>query len=250
MSLMEQLQKLHLVDAQVRGLERRLASARRYLAAQQIKLDAVEGEIHELETRRRQLQAKIGNFEGEMATIDERIASLREKQNQASTSKQYTALVTEVNTLKADRSAIETKALADMVQVDELNTSIEALQHIRSERVTLRDSAQRDLDQRQNDVGERLEQLQTERKVAAGAVPGSALRIFDELAEEYDGEAMASIEIVDRRHHEYACGSCNMHLPIESIARLMGNTEINEVLRCPACRRILFLQEETRGAMT
>ncbi len=96
-------------------------------------------------------------------------------------------------------------------------------------------------------MGARLAELEGERAEAASAVPSAALTIFDEMAESYDGEAMAPIEEVDRRHREYACGSCNMQLPFESVAALLGTAET--LVRCTACGRILYLEEETRGAL-
>ena len=67
------------------------------------------------------------------------------------------------------------------------------------------------------------------------------------MADAYDGEALGQIEEIDRRHREYACGSCNMHLPFETVASLLGGGDT--VGRCAACGRILYLADETRGAL-
>jgi predicted nucleic acid-binding Zn-ribbon protein len=84
--------------------------------------------------------------------------------------------------------------------------------------------------------------------VAAEAVPGNALAIFDEIAAAHDGEVMAPVEEIDRRRREYACGECNMHMPFEQIASLMGQADA--IVRCTACGRMLYLQEEVRGALS
>jgi predicted nucleic acid-binding Zn-ribbon protein len=78
-------------------------------------------------------------------------------------------------------------------------------------------------------------------------VPVQTLAIFDDLAETYEGETMAPIEEVDRKHREYACGECNMHLPFEQISQLTSRGE--SLIRCPSCTRILYMQEEMRGSL-
>ena len=89
--------------------------------------------------------------------------------------------------------------------------------------------------------------MEADRETAASVIPGAEIMIFNEMAEAYEGEAMSQIEEIDRRNREYACGSCNMHLPFEAVATLLGGGA--ELVRCTACGRILFLAEETRGAL-
>ncbi len=90
--------------------------------------------------------------------------------------------------------------------------------------------------------------METEREVAAAEVPGTALRVFEDLAEAYDDDPVAQVLEIDRRRREYACGECNIHMPFEKVASLMSET--TELVQCPACSRILYLAEETRGALT
>ena len=82
---------------------------------------------------------------------------------------------------------------------------------------------------------------------SAANIPGVELKVFNDLAEAYDGEAMAKVEEIDRRRREYSCGSCNLALPFEAVAALLGRSDT--LVRCTACDRILYLNEETRGAL-
>lgn len=247
MSLVESLLNLHRVEGQVRGLRSRLESAERYLNAQTRLAQDLEQQIAELESRRRQIQAKIGNLEGEMAAADERLEKLRNELNNASTNKQYTALLTELNTAKLSRGEIEDRILQEMDLLEQNAEQLKDLQEQVGERRKVRTVAEGELEQRTREVGQRLAELETERQTAAEAIPAAELKIFNEMADAYEGEAMAAIEEIDRRHREYACGACNMSLPFELVASLLGTSEV--MVRCTACGRILHLQDETRGAL-
>ncbi len=247
MSLLESLLQLNQVDAQVRGLRSRMESAQRYLDAQTNQLQVVDDTLQELKTRLLHVKAAIANHETEMATIDERIEKLRDELNSSETNKQYTAVLNELNTVKANRTEIEDETIKEMESVETLEAEVEQVTAQREERVKVKDHAANQLREREAEIGDRLTELEAEREQAAAAVPPEALAIFDDLCHIYDGEPMASVEEVNRRRREYACEACNILLPFELVSLLLSG--IDSVVRCAACSRILYLQDELRGAL-
>jgi predicted nucleic acid-binding Zn-ribbon protein len=247
MSLMESLAKLHRVDSQLRALRGRLESAETYFKAQSRQVENIDHEREELHSRERQIRAHVANLENEMAAMDDRLEKFRSDLNAAVTNKQYSAVLSELNTVKTARAKVEESILAEMEKIEELQQRFKELEERFAERLKIRDAAQVQLEQRKEDVGARLGELEAERANAADAVPPHELAIFDELSETFDGEAMAAVEEVDRRHRSYACGECNMHMPFEKVVALMG--EPKELVRCPACGRILYMEEKVRGAL-
>ncbi len=248
MSLMERMLKLYRVDAQVRGLRKRLDSAERYYKAQSNLLAEVEQRQEELRNRKKHIQARIGNLETEGATFDGQLEKFRGDLNSAVTNKQYSAVLTELNTVKVERSKLDDIILEEMSETEEIEKEIELVKELHAERAKIRDVAESQFKQRGEDVGARLAELETEREEAAVEVQGSAMAVFEEMADAYEGEAMATVDEVNRRHREYACGACNIHLPFEQVVSLMS--PVTELVRCPACGRILYMQEELRGELT
>jgi predicted nucleic acid-binding Zn-ribbon protein len=241
MSLTDSLLSLYRVDAQVRGLRSRLESAERYLAAQEQQLNILLQQQHELHSRKRQTQAAVAALELEVKSIDDRLEKLRNELNAAVNNKQYSAVLTELNTVKTNRAGLEERELQNMEQIEAIDAQFATLEAQIAERIKVRDLAKAQLEERRGDVGTRLSELEQERAKAAAVIPASALQIFDEVADIHEGEAMAAVEEIDRRHREYACGACNIQLPFELIAMLTAKAD--SLVRCSACGRLLYLQE-------
>jgi predicted nucleic acid-binding Zn-ribbon protein len=248
MSLMEALLKLNRVDGQLRGLRRRLDAAERYFNAQSRQHDEIRQRQTELETRKRGVEARVANLETGGAAVDEQLEKFRADLNAAVNNKQYSAVLTEMNTVKLERGKIDDAILERLDEVEQIDQELEEVRKQVDERRKVCEVARTQLEERRTDVGERLAELEAERDLAAADVPGEALGVFEEMARNYDGEAVAAVEEIDRRNREYACEACSMHIPFEQVAVLTASAD--QLVRCTACGRILYMQDEVRGALT
>ncbi len=194
MGSVDTLLNLYRVDSQVRALRHRLESAKRNLQAQTRLLETADQQLQELSSHQRQIQATIGNLESEVAGIDQRLEKLRTELNSAVTNKQYSAVLTELNTVKLDRGGLEDRILQDMERIEEFDQQFAEIESKRGDRAKVCDAARHELEEREAEVGDRLTELGTERDAAAAEVPGAELAVFNEMADCYDGEAMAPIQ--------------------------------------------------------
>lgn len=207
-------------------------------------IDAALG-VHS--TQLRQLEASAHNDEVESNSFEQKIESLRERMNNARTSKEHAALLSEINTLKADKSLIEDRAIKSMQKLDEVRVQVQTLETARAERAKVRDVAAADREARAAEIKDRVAELEAERVKALEDIPPAALLIYEERVAMGDDESiMAPIEEQDRRSLEYTCGSCYTHLPIEQVSILLKR---GDVTKCPSCKVILFMEEELRDSI-
>lgn len=246
-SLINDLLSLYRIDAQLRGLQSRLSVAGRDHEQQVKRLEQLASQRQNLESLTRQVQATLANLELEAKSLDERSAKLREELNASQTNKQYSAVLNELNTVKTARSDLDTRMMSEMERLETLKADAAALETSVADRIKMRDHAAAQLAERRAEIGDRLAELQKQRDAAASMIPDRALEVFNSMADSYDGEAMAAIEEKDRRNREYACSACNMHLPFEVVSQLTSGG--SRLMQCTACQRILFIEEETRGAL-
>lgn len=247
MSLQEQMRALYLLDQEVRGLRSRLDAAIRRQQAQQNKLEQHQRQYTELEEQIRLGQAKAGALELQVKAAEDKIAKLREQMNTVKSNKEYSALLVEVNTLKVDKSKLEDEALARMGEVDALKQHLEQVEEKIQQQQKLVDLAAAEVASARAEVGQRLEEVTAQRDAAADQVPQEARALFNRLAQNYEGEAMAPVEEADRRRMEYNCGGCYMSLPIERVNALMMKPD--DLVTCPNCGRILYLDQELKSAI-
>jgi len=247
MSAIEDLLALHQVDKQARGLRSRVENAQAYLNAQERQLDELNGTDEEFAQRSKLTQATISNLETEAGSIDDRTNKLRDDLKNSSTTKQYNAILEEINNLKEAKSQIDDRALAELEGLENINGQIESLSAKITERTTVRDSARIELKERTDEVADQLAVLEAERAEKASVVPDAALEIFDQAADDFEGDSMAPLEEIDRKRLEYGCSCCNVSLPFNLVNTIMADDNI--VQQCKGCLRILYATEELRGAL-
>lgn len=241
MSVTKQLLDVFRVDKQLRGLKSRLDSAERFLSQQLILLADLEKQRTSLDTQVRQLKAVIANEEGEVARLDVRMATLREQMNSAKTAKEYNAFLAELNTIKEQKGGVEERAMEAMQKCEESDRKLTEVLAIHSERSKLIGSAQTDRDTKAAEIKDRVVELQDERSRLVKIAPAREMAMLEMLIKSRGDEAMAPVEVLDRRAHEGNCSACMMAVPIEAVSALMGGKLVN----CPNCRAILFMDDET-----
>ena len=247
MSLMENLLTLYRVDSQVRALQSRVEASEHDLSAQQKLIANLDRQTQEVQSQSRQLQATIKNLEVEAQTIQERVDKLRGEMNTSQNNKQYQAMLGEIKLLEGKKSEIETRALSDLERLEQVKVQAEKLTAQSVERKKIHDVVKSQLQERRSDSSGRLAELERERVIADQAVPPRERAIFKRCAETTEGEAMAEVAEIDRRHKEYACGSCRIEIPFAHVAMLMSNA--NALVQCTSCTRILYLADATKEVL-
>jgi predicted nucleic acid-binding Zn-ribbon protein len=240
------LLRLYRIDQQLDGLKSRLTAAERYLAGQSAKLKAAEERLTSLRSQGRQLEATAHNDETEIKALDERIELIRDRMNKATTSKEHSAMLVEISTLKNDRSAIEERALASMSASDEVKKQIGEVQNEIAEITKIREVAQRERDEREAEIKDRVSELEAERQEALSDVPTYALEMYKERLTFGIDEVMSPVVEQDRRNMEYTCEVSNTVLPVELVNKLLSK---GTVVTCPVSDAILYMPDDLRESL-
>ncbi|HED54473.1 MAG TPA: hypothetical protein ENJ00_09795 [Phycisphaerales bacterium] len=233
------------VEQRLRGLRSRLDAAERFLSEQETQLAKNAQQLESLASQLRQVTASIKESEDEIAKIDARVEKLREEMNTARTNKEYQAFLVEVNGLKIERGRVEEEVLAHMEQAEAIKSEIEKLEQDRTERDSVRKVAKKDRDTRHKEIESKVKELTAERDELAAEVQPRILSDLRRLLREREDDAMASIEVIDRKRHEISCSSCMMTLPIEVLSTLLSG----RLTLCSNCGCFLYIDDDAVEAL-
>lgn len=234
----------------LQSIEHDLTHVRRRLRSKQNAVQALQGKIDELTAQQTSLHEQIQHRQVEaskhelvLKSREEDISRLRTALNTAKTNKEYAAILTQINTYKADNSKLEEEILKIMQSMDGVRAEEAKLaaqvgvERQRLEQVTSTNAEEI------SKLEAMLAELQARRDEAATSIDSDTMRIFDRIASGHDGSAMAAIDVADAKRGEYVCGGCYMSLTAEHYNALLTKDEIR---RCDNCGRILYV--DVQGA--
>lgn len=247
MSVQDQLQRLYLIDQQIRGLRSRVDSGSRRLTAQQTRLEQFQRQASEIDSQLRHAKASAGGLENDSNTVEQRIEKIRQTMAGVRSNKEYQALLVEVNVLKTEKGSIEEKALEHLNRVDEFQTQADEMAAKVAEQQKIVDGAQAEVTSGEAEIAQQLGDLKAQRAAAAEPIDTSVLALYEKLSADLDGEALAEIEEQDRRRMEYTCGACYMSLPIQVVNATLTSKE--RPVLCSSCGRILHAANELKNAL-
>lgn len=240
------LLRVYRCDQRVDGLQARLKAAERFLAEQVKQVGLMDQQAVSIRGQLRQLEVAAAGEEGEASRLRERAEAVKKQMNAASNAKQYQQLLTEVKNLESKRDDHDKNALEHMEKLDVLRAKLKEIEGKLAERAKVRDLASGERTQRADEIRDKLNELLAERKTLAADVPPDALKIYEDLRRERGEDAMAPLEVIDHRRHEYICGSSQMSVPVEVANRLIkGQLTLSPNNGC-----ILYLSEEALERMT
>lgn len=184
-------------------------------------------------------RVQIDRLELELKGRDERIAKLRAALNMAKTNKEYAAILSELNTSKADNAKIENQVLDLMKNIEVDEAGCGQIQEQIDEQKTKVNQLRRDTEVKAAKYEAEIEDIQAEWDQMAKTIPPEVLEVFKRVAETYDGEALAAAGKENEKTEVFSCGGCFMRLPAENVNQLMTK---DDIIRCSNCTRILVLK--------
>ncbi|MHC4678798.1 MAG: zinc ribbon domain-containing protein [Planctomycetota bacterium] len=232
------LLKLQSVENLLRAEKAKLTRCRRNVVIQENLIRSLQNALEAKKEEMQLTKLQFDRLELELKSRDETIARLRASLNTAKTNKEYAAVLTQLNTMKADSSKIESQTLELMKDIETDEAECKDIQGQIAEQKETLEQTRKESEALSSKFEAEIDKIQAEWDEVAKVIPEDALEKFRRVAETYDGQAVAVVEQQEGRQGAYSCGGCFMGITAESVNLLMTK---DEIIRCANCTRILVL---------
>lgn len=238
--MLDGLLKLQSIERDLSQVRRRLKSRQSAVDLQQRRIDQHQQQWDALHEKANSRRRDADRHELDLRQSEDHVAKLRSALNTAKTNKEYAAILTQINTLKADNAKLEESTLKIIQDVDAVRVEADKVkQQIEAEKKRLEEIMQTNSAEIEKLNG-MLAELNARRDQAAQGLATDNLAVFQRVADRYDGEAMAPIQVEGKKPpYDYICGGCFMSLSAEHANALRVRDEIRA---CNNCGRILYME--------
>jgi predicted nucleic acid-binding Zn-ribbon protein len=232
------LLKLQSVENRLRAEKAKLTRCRRNVVIQENLIRSLQNALEAKKEEVQLTKVQFDRLELELKSRDEMIAKLRASLNSSKTNKEYAAILTQLNTTKADNSKIESQTLDLLKDIEADEAECKDIQKQIDEQKETLEETRKESESLAVKFQDGIDKIQKEWDEVAQTIPPDALEMFKRVAETYDGHAVTLVEQQEGRKGVYSCGGCFMGITAECVNLLMTR---DDIIRCPNCTRILAL---------
>jgi predicted nucleic acid-binding Zn-ribbon protein len=176
-------------------------------------------------TSRRELEKNV-------AAVDTRLARFEDHRAAVKTNQEYTALLHEIATAKAEKDAIEEQILLTMEAADGISAEIKAAETALAQTRLDVDAHRGELAEERRSLEAELTRLTAERTSAAKSLDAPVLAKYEQLLKQR--RMLAVTEMVGE-----LCTACHVRLRPAVAQTVRRNSEI---VYCDSCQRILYFR--------
>ena len=238
------LLKLQRLDLELGAIRQRREKRYRTVRRHKKRSKELEESVAGLHDQIIRLQVQTDRFELEVKQHDEKLSKLRQELNKARTNKEYSALLTQINTDKADSSKLENQILALLGQIEEQKAQEEKFKDECRQEAQKCASVEADAKEYEQSTHSQYDELMRDRDAAADHLAPEIVNTFNRVAGRHEGEAMAAVTKVHPKREEYSCSGCNMGLTLEQYNTVQVRDEITI---CSSCGRILYIDHTSEA---
>lgn len=232
----KKLVELQEIDKGIFALSKEKTGHPRLLEELAKEFDAKKAHLKSLEETKQKLQLKQKDKEGDLASKEENIKKTQSQLGQLKTNKEYQVKLTEIESLKADKSLIEEEILKLMDEVDVMKNDVEKeKKSLEAEEKSYNEKKGIALN-RAKEVEVLLSGLDGKRRILISGIDNKILARYEHILHGKDGLAIVKVD-------NNSCAGCFMHVPpqVENEIRMHEN-----IITCESCARILYLQEDVQ----
>jgi uncharacterized protein len=226
---------LQKIDGEIYNLKVELKEKPSVLTELKAEFESRKVALDELEKKLKTVLVERKEKELELKIREDEISKANAQLSQIKTNKEYSAKMSEIEHIKADKSIIEEKILISYDKSDSVTAEVE------TERVKVGEEEKRYLAAKKTIEGDikviedRIKVLDSQRKQTIPGIDPGFLSRYERILKHKEGIAIVPVQ------GEGSCGGCFMNVTPQQLNTIRMHKELIE---CEMCSRILYLEDD------
>jgi uncharacterized protein len=226
--------KLQAIDSQVYRLKaeaeekpKHIALLKNSLESKKAGIKQAEDNLKALQLKRKEKEIALGSKEGEIKKLEGQLYQIK-------TNKEYTAMINEIGSRKADNSLLEEEIINLMDSIDGAKSVLNNENEKFSQESKNIDVQIKEIEKDISDIELQVSEFEKKRQELLPSLDSKLLPEYERILSGREGQALAQVV------HD-ACGGCYMQLPPQVINEIKMKQSI---VRCENCQRMLYITDE------
>ena len=218
----EQIKKLialQEIDREIYEIRQQLKENPIYLNEMKQNFEDKKADLNELEEKLKKMQVARKTLEGDLQAQEELIAKANAQLSQIKTNKEYTAKLTEIESIKADKSRSEEKILESYDDADIVKESMSKEKEVLTEEEKKYNEQKKKVDASITTLENRIKELEGQRVSIAPEVEKEILGRYEKILVNKEGLALVPVK-------GSACGGCYMNVPAQILNEIKMSNKL------------------------
>ncbi len=224
---------LQVIDREIYSLNREKKDMPARAKAIEEVLKNKKTDIKQAEEDLKSMQVKLKDKEISLQQKEEQIKKLQLQLYQLKSNKEYSAMLTEIEGVKADNSIMEEEIIKLMDEIDAARKKIAEEKELFKKEEAGSQKEKEVIKTREKEVDSRLSELSSQRENVVPDIEKQILARYERVLKNREGLAIVPVE-------DGACSGCHMNLP----SQVVNEAKIKEsIIVCGSCSRILYVED-------
>lgn len=203
--------------------------------AAKAELDALEASANEAVLDRRHAESAIADAQEKLKHFQQQVSKVRNQ-------REYGALLTGIDTVKQQTTALEDTALAALTRSEEIAVELAERRAVFADLDARYQAELAKWEAEKPVVAERAAALKAEVEALEVGLPRSILGHLRRIFERYNGETLAIVRRVERPGAQaiWHCSSCNYQIRPQVAVEIRSR---GSIVQCEGCKRFLRVED-------
>jgi predicted nucleic acid-binding Zn-ribbon protein len=209
--------------------------------------DTIPGQLEELDNRVRELEQAIAEREAELkelkvavrnaesktSMLDEMANKYKQQLVAVKTNREYSALLTEIESVKREKEEIDESTIAIMERMEAIAAEIQETRNKLEDFQTQSKESREELSNKIKTLREKMDIEKRKRDNLAVRIEKTTFKLYERIMNSRNDRAVVPLR-------NGSCGGCFAEVPLQKVADIRKG---DRLLTCDDCGRILYYEE-------